>query len=135
MRDTPGKCIVEPDRGGLRLIDMKNHADFPPAGPEGVTVSHAASSCGGLAVTTTAEGLPVGLRIAQSQLAVSLDVVAARIVALCALAGASSGYQRRLSLAEAGTPGEVLDALGLPDRAALLQREAAVDRWCAAGAR
>ncbi|GAA3953219.1 hypothetical protein [Gordonia caeni] len=97
--------------------------------------SHASSPCGGLAVTTTAEGLPIGLRIARSQLAVSLDVVAARIVALCALARGSSAHQRRLRLQETGTPAEVLDALGLPDRRALLQLEEDADRWCAATVR
>ena len=96
---------------------------------------HAASPCGGLAVTTTREGLPIGLRIARSQLTVSLDVVAARIVALCALAGAGSAYRRRLRLQENGTPVEVLDALGLPDRRVLLQREEDADRWCAATVR
>ncbi len=103
---------------------------MPPI-PDGTAVSHAASPCGGLAVTTTPEGLPVGLRIAQSQLTASLDVVAQRILALCALAAASSGYQRRQSLAAAGTSSEVLDALGLPDRGGLLQAESTADHWCA----
>lgn len=94
-------------------------------------LGHAASPCGGLAVTTTAEGLPVGVRIDASQLSVALDVLAQRIVALCALAAATSGHRRRLVLAGAGTATEVLDALGLPDRAGLLRAEAAVDRWCA----
>lgn len=93
--------------------------------------SHASSPCGGLAVTTTAEGLPIGLRIAQSQLSVSLDVVAARILALCALARGGSAHQRRLRLRESGIPPEVLDALGLPDRGELLALEADADRWCA----
>lgn len=93
-------------------------------------LAHASSHCGSLAVTTTAEGLPVGLRIAQSQLAVSLDVVAARIVALCALARGDSAHRRRLALLDAGTPAEVLDALGLPDRQRLLALEETADRWC-----
>ncbi|MFZ2509909.1 MAG: hypothetical protein WAW85_02305 [Gordonia sp. (in: high G+C Gram-positive bacteria)] len=119
---------------------MRTVAEPPPAGAvpsilDGAALSHAASSCGGLVVTTTADGLPVGVRISQAQLSVSLDVVAERIVALCALAAASSAHQRRLSLAAAGTAREVLDALGLPDRSGLLRAEAAVDRWCGTGAR
>ena len=92
---------------------------------------HRAASFGGaLAVTTTAEGLPVQVHIAPAQLAADLDVVAARVVALCALARGSGAYRRRLELAESGTPPEVLDALGLPDRAGLLALENAADRGC-----
>ncbi|MCK0438324.1 hypothetical protein MUG78_02315 [Gordonia alkaliphila] len=92
----------------------------------------AASPCGGLAVTTTDEGLPVRVRIAPAQLSADLDVVAARVVALCALARGAGAHRRRLELAETGTPWEVLDALGLPDRAGLLRLEADADRWCGA---
>ncbi|MFT3661364.1 MAG: hypothetical protein QM809_08170 [Gordonia sp. (in: high G+C Gram-positive bacteria)] len=108
---------------------MKHKTPVP-----GLALGHASSPCGGIAVTTTADGLPVGLRIAQSQLAASLDVVAARILALCALARGGSAHQRRLELLNRGTSREVVDALGLPDRRALDRLEAEADRWCREGA-
>lgn len=105
-----------------------NH-DSPPS------YFHAASPDGALAVTTTPEGVPIGIRIGQGALAASLDVVAAQLMALCALARGSGGYRRRLELASSGTPAEVLDALALPDRGELLRLEEDVDRWYRAGAR
>ena len=114
---------------------MKHTAARVPVAPSDLEFGHAASPCGGLAVTTTADGLPVGMRIAQSQLSVSLDVVAARILALCALARGGTAHQRRLELEARGTPRDVLDALGLPDRAAVVRLEEAVDRWCREGVR
>lgn len=89
----------------------------------------AVSRCGGLAVTTTCSGLPVTLRIDGAQLAASPAVLAARIVALAALARGASAHDHRRRLQESGTPVDVLDALNLPDRAALMDLEQAVDRW------
>ncbi|WP_024332744.1 hypothetical protein [Gordonia hirsuta] len=109
---------------------MGNRNDLLEPAASAPELSHATSTCGGLAVTTTADGLPVGLRIAQTQLSVSLEVVAERIVALCALAAAGSGYRRREQLAAAGTATQVLDALGLPDRSALLRIEENAETWC-----
>ncbi|MEZ5210086.1 MULTISPECIES: hypothetical protein [unclassified Gordonia (in: high G+C Gram-positive bacteria)] len=106
---------------------LRPDSDAAPPAPE---LSYASSPCGSLSVTTTAEGLPVGLRIAQSQLAVSLDVLARRIVVLCRLARGDGAHRRRLALAEAGVDAEVLDALGLPDRAELVRLEDDADRWC-----
>ncbi|MFT4088392.1 MAG: hypothetical protein QM658_14805 [Gordonia sp. (in: high G+C Gram-positive bacteria)] len=94
---------------------------------ESVALSCATSPCGSVAVTTTAEGLPVGLRIAQSQMSAAPEVLAARIVALCRLAAMSAGARRRAALAADGVSAEVLDALRLPDRAALLRAEDEAD--------
>lgn len=94
---------------------------------------HASSPRGGLTVTTTPTGLPVALGIAPGQLAAGLDVLAGRIVALCALARGVAAYRRREELARAGTPHELLEAFALPDRAALLALEESADRWCRQG--
>ena len=90
----------------------------------------ASSPCGGISVIATPAGIPVQVRIARSQLSADRETLAARIVALCAVARAGDGYRRRRQLSDDGTPFEVLDALGLPDRDRLLTLEEAADDLC-----
>ncbi|MFT3717035.1 MAG: hypothetical protein QM774_14135 [Gordonia sp. (in: high G+C Gram-positive bacteria)] len=91
---------------------------------------HAASPCGGLTVTTTPDGIPVSVRIGRAQLSVTPERLAARIVALCAVARAGADHRHRLHLIERGTPAETLDALGLASRRRVVElEESAAALW------
>lgn len=126
----PGRA--DPGRLDTGRIDP-SAVDPNPPDPGRVELCHAGSPRGELVVATTPEGLPVSLHIAPGQLAVGPDVLAGRIVALCALARGIGAHRRREELARAGTSAEVLDAFGLPDRATLLALEETADRWCRRG--
>lgn len=114
------------DRGAAR-------ARTGPAEPPGL--SHAASRCGRLAVTTTAAGLPVGLSIDPSLLTRPPEALAAHILDLCRVAALAAGVRQRRLLAQTPGAGPVAAALGLPTERELAAAEERADRRLAAGVR
>ncbi|WP_067711985.1 hypothetical protein [Nocardia yamanashiensis] len=82
-----------------------------PRFPTEFTVS---SRTGAIVVTTTEEGLPVGLSVASDQLRGAPEPLAAEILRLCRQAATRAGMQRRAQLQAAGLAPELLALTGLP---------------------
>ncbi|MEO9329829.1 hypothetical protein [Gordonia aurantiaca] len=76
--------------------------------------SHARSRTGALAVRTTAQGLPVAVRIDPAELRKHPDVLAADILRLCRQAAMSAGIRLRENLIAAGVDRDVISTLRLP---------------------
>lgn len=93
--------------------------------PEATTTVR--SRGGGITVTCTPAGLPVGMRLEPAQCRRDLSALAADVVALCRLAGVTAGVRRRTTMAAEGVPEETLSLLGLPTRDDLLTSEEAAD--------
>ncbi|MEP9393691.1 hypothetical protein ABLE92_09540 [Gordonia sp. VNQ95] len=92
---------------------MIDHADPPVHGGDHPT-SSARSRDGGVSVVTTAEGLPLTVRIADARLSSPPQALADEILRLCRQSSMAAGIALRLQLAQSGTPADVLDSLGLP---------------------
>lgn len=114
------------------MAEVKQLAE-PVTGPEGLTSVRSRS--GALAITCTAAGLPVRMRISAAAMRRSPDALAQEILALCRLAGAAAGVSNRAQLVGDGVDEETLGLLGLPSRAELVAAEAAADACAARGRR
>ena len=79
-----------------------------------ITTSSARSRCGGLAVVTTIQGLPLTVRISESQLVKSPAVLAEEILRLCKQSSMAAGISLRAELIGSGVSVDVVDSLGLP---------------------
>lgn len=87
------------------------------------STAEAASACGGLRVVTSAQGLPVELDIAGTQLRRPPEVLAAELLRLCRRAAMSAGVRLRNQLAAAGVSRSDLDLMALPTTDELAQAE------------
>ncbi|MEU0540335.1 hypothetical protein [Nocardia sp. NPDC005978] len=72
------------------------------------------SRTGSVVVTTTEQGLPVGLEVERDQLRGDPDQLAGEILRLCAQSAARAGLERRAQLQAAGLAPEMLALSGLP---------------------
>jgi hypothetical protein len=107
-----GPVLGLPDR-----FDEPEPAGEPAAGPrppvEGATsVNHR----GTIAVTSTATGQPVDVRIDPRELRYGGGELAAAILDLCRTSTQEAKARRRDELAAAGVRPDILDQLGLPAR-------------------
>ncbi|MFT4127750.1 MAG: hypothetical protein QM662_16170 [Gordonia sp. (in: high G+C Gram-positive bacteria)] len=89
--------------------------------------SSARSRSGGLAVVTTEQGLPLAVRIDDRELGKAPGMLAEEIVQLCRQSAMAAGIRLRANLGDNGTPGEVIDALGLPTTDDLVRAEHLAD--------
>lgn len=78
-------------------------------------LSQARSRSGAIAVVTTPAGLPVSVRIDNSQLSKQPQVLADEILRLCRQSAMAAGIRLRRELCESGASREVIDALNLPE--------------------
>lgn len=76
--------------------------------------SQARSRSGALAVVTTPQGLPVAIRIDNSQLTKQPQALANEILRLCRQSAMVAGIRLREQMTAQGTASEVIDALKLP---------------------
>jgi hypothetical protein len=90
--------------------------------------STARSRTGGIAVSTTENGLPVALRIEDAELQKPPQALADEIMALCRLAAARAQVARRRELTAAGVGLTVLRDLRLATDEDLAQAEEAAAR-------
>lgn len=88
----------------------------------------AESPCGGLAVTTTAQGLPLSVTIGDGHLRRPPEVLAGDLLRLCRRASLSAGADLRSRLAAAGVERGDLDLMGLPTTDDLARVELDDDR-------
>ncbi|MCZ0914372.1 hypothetical protein O0V02_18445 [Gordonia amicalis] len=76
--------------------------------------SQARSRSGGLAVRTTAQGLPVAVQIASTELDKHPELLAADILRLCKQAAMSAGIRLRENLLAAGVDRDLVNEMKLP---------------------
>ncbi|RPA61141.1 hypothetical protein EF294_10935 [Gordonia oryzae] len=76
--------------------------------------SSARSRDGAISVITTPAGLPLAVRIDDTQLRKHPQAVAADVLRLCQQSAMASAIRLRARLLDAGTPTEVVESLGLP---------------------
>lgn len=76
--------------------------------------SQARSRSGGLAVRTTAQGLPVAVHIASTELDKHPELLAADILRLCKQAAMSAGIRLRENLLAAGVDRDLVNEMKLP---------------------
>lgn len=76
--------------------------------------SQARSRSGALAVQTTAQGLPVAIRIDSTELEKHPDLLAADILRLCRQAAMSAGIRLRENLLASGIDRDLLATMKLP---------------------
>ncbi|QNG21416.1 hypothetical protein G4H71_17475 [Rhodococcus triatomae] len=102
---------------------------FPPTPPPTAAGAAAAVSnrSGTITVRTTEQGLPLDLRIDQSELRYGGQRLADEILKLCRRSAMEAGARRRDQLARDGMPADVLDKLGLPTRAQVADAQYAED--------
>ncbi|GAB11914.1 hypothetical protein GOARA_091_00320 [Gordonia araii NBRC 100433] len=83
---------------------------------------------GALSVQTTEQGLPLAIKVDDSQLQRDPSLLAKDLLRLCQQAAVRAGLERRRALEEAGVPSEIVAQLGLPtaDQAA---RQEIRDEW------
>ncbi len=79
---------------------------------------------GTIVVKATDQGMPLDIRVAQSELRYGADALAAEIMRLTKQAATEAGARRREELAKSGVPEDVLNRLGLPTR-----EQAIEDQW------
>ncbi|ANW66329.1 hypothetical protein BCA37_24610 [Mycobacterium sp. djl-10] len=79
---------------------------------------------GGIAVSTTERGLPVGLMISEHELGRPAAELAAEILVLCQLSGQRLQVSRRQQLLDSGLSPATLEGLGLATVADLERTEA-----------
>lgn len=90
------------------------------------------SRSGAITVTTTAQGLPVAVRLTDSAMGLGADTLAARILALCGEGRIAAGVALREAVAAQGVGDEVLDMMGLATVEDLARAQSADDaRACA----
>ncbi|TSD97870.1 hypothetical protein FOV72_07430 [Gordonia rubripertincta] len=88
--------------------------------------SQARSRSGGLAVRTTAQGLPVAVHIASTELDKHPELLAADILRLCRQSAMSAGIRLRENLLAAGVDRDLVNEMKLPqpeDLAAAEERD------------
>ncbi|MBF6171404.1 hypothetical protein [Nocardia blacklockiae] len=83
----------------------------------------AASLTGSIAVRTTEQGLPLGIRIDSDELRRDPQSLAGEILRLCRQSANRAGLQRREQLREAGFTSEMLALTGLPTEAEVARQE------------
>lgn len=82
---------------------------------------------GGIRVRTNETGRPLEIHIEDGQLRRSASALGADILALCRIAGARAGVERRSELAAQGVPPDTLAVLGLPTQDVLVELESGFD--------
>lgn len=107
-------------------------ADPPPLAPQAALLSDVATAtahnpAGTVTVRCSDRGLPLEVRLDPRELRYGGGRLAATVLEVGRLAAAEARARRRTELADAGVPPDVLDALGLPTRAALAEAERAAD--------
>lgn len=107
----------------LGRMDSRQREALEAAG----ATSEAARRDSAVWVRTTAQGLPVDVRIDPSWMRRGPAALAAEIVDLCALARVRAGVQQRQSLLDSGLPRDVVAMMGLPTPADLAAAEARLD--------
>ncbi|WP_238422605.1 hypothetical protein [Gordonia sp. 'Campus'] len=85
--------------------------------------STARSRSGGLAVRTTAHGLPVAVRIDPSELQKDPSMLAGDILRLCRQSAMSAGIRLRESLLASGVDRDLVGEMNLPDSDDLARAE------------
>ena len=80
------------------------------------TFATCANRPGTLSVRANDQGLPVEIHVDRRELRYGAEALAAEILRLSRTAAVEARAKRRVELAEAGIPGDVLDRLGLPTR-------------------
>lgn len=83
----------------------------------------ATSLTGSIAVRTTEQGLPLGIRLDQDQLRRAPEALAAEILRLCKQSANRAGLARRTQLQEAGFTSEMLAMTGLPTEQDVARQE------------
>ena len=91
-------------------------ANISTAVPE-VTCATTTNRAGTLWVRATDQGLPVEIQVDRRELRYGAEALAAEILRLSHTAAIEARAKRRVELAEAGIPEQILDRLGLPTRA------------------
>ncbi|MDF2825499.1 MAG: hypothetical protein K0R68_2907 [Mycobacterium sp.] len=86
---------------------------MPPIGEVAGATAMLRSPSGGIRVTTTERGLPVGLEIGHRELARPADELAADILRLCELSGQNLQVSRRRELVARGVSAAVIQGLKL----------------------
>ncbi|MFI6046327.1 hypothetical protein ACIA8C_32235 [Nocardia sp. NPDC051321] len=81
------------------------------------------SLTGSIAVRTTEQGLPLGIRLDQDQLRRAPEALAAEILRLCKQSANRAGMARRAQLQEAGFTSEMLAMTGLPTEQEVARQE------------
>lgn len=89
------------------------------------------SRSGAITVTTTAHGLPVAVRIADSAMAMGAEALAARVLALCREGAMTAGVRLREMLAADGIDDDVLATMSLPTADDLARTQSALDAQAA----
>ncbi|MDL9936710.1 hypothetical protein QSJ18_08160 [Gordonia sp. ABSL1-1] len=89
--------------------------------------AHARSRSGGVSVTTTAQGLPLAVRIETSELRKDPAVLATEVLRLCRRAAMSAGVALRADLLAAGVDRDLVDTMALPRADDLARTEYADD--------
>ncbi len=79
-------------------------------------VAASANGAGTVTVYATDQGLPVEIRVTESELRYGAQPLAEQILRLTRLAATEAGVRRRELLSAAGMPAVVVDRLGLPTR-------------------
>lgn len=111
------------DEGGTMTDEVTIGANTGAA----TATSSARSRSGAIAVTTTAQGLPLAVRIDESQLAKAPQVLADDVLRLCKQSAMAAGVRLRAQLAASGMSPEVLESLDLPQPDDLARVEQADD--------
>ncbi|SDD86034.1 hypothetical protein [Rhodococcus tukisamuensis] len=113
--------------------DQSPVAPQPPVAPQApllrsdVATATAHNPAGTVTVRCSDRGLPLEVRLDPRELRYGGGHLAATILEVGRLATAEARARRRIELADAGVPPDVLDALGLPTRAALAEAERTAD--------
>ncbi|WP_107654185.1 hypothetical protein [Nocardia suismassiliense] len=94
--------------------------DTPQEFPTEFTVT---SLTGSIAVRTTEQGLPLGIKLDQDQLRRAPEALAAEILRLCKQSANRAGMARRAQLKEAGFTAEMLSMTGLPTEQEVARQE------------
>lgn len=81
------------------------------------------SLTGSIAVRTTEQGLPLGIKLDQDQLRRDPEALAAEILRLCKQSANRAGMARRTQLQEAGFTSEMLAMTGLPTEQEVARQE------------
>ncbi|KAA8886395.1 hypothetical protein F3087_23195 [Nocardia colli] len=93
------------------------------AGQEFPTEFVVTSLTGSIAVRTTEQGLPLGIKLDQDQLRRDPQALAAEILRLCKQSANRAGLARRTQLREAGFTSEMLAMTGLPTEQEVARQE------------
>lgn len=90
--------------------------------------SSAASRDGAITVTTTEQGLPLAIRMDDTQLRRDPTLLAKDVLRLCKQSAQRAGLRRREQMREAGVATDIIDKFGLP-KPEDVAREEIVDDW------